>query len=113
MGMRRGLLWKFGEMRDAPCDRGLPDRCTNDKGPPCLPNSSCQHASGYYVCKQGFCDETGWCEVPCPQNLRCSHSRALTREVTVPSWIEMPPCLGLLCVLEDACSSLQLRHRER
>merc|ERR1719277_2036016 len=44
------------------CEPGLPDRCTNPKGPPCPANSQCQHATGYCVCMADHCARNGICE---------------------------------------------------
>merc|ERR1740123_661458 len=61
------------------CERGLRDRCTNSKGPPCPPGSSCQHATGYCVCNKGFCANSNqdWCGPVCDADLEqsCANSK--------------------------------------
>jgi len=72
------------EEKPPECNPGLPDRCTNPKGPPCPAHSSCHPASGYCVCKQGFCGESGQCVAPQPE---CN--RGLQDRCTNPKG---PPC---------------------
>merc|ERR1719336_2630086 len=67
------------------CNRGLEDRCTNPKGPPCPKHSSCQHATGYCVCKEGFCGFSGQCEPECPAEELEKHPQSCTNP-------KGPPC---------------------